>query len=452
VMPPARLALLLLLAAPAVARAAAPPQVHTSIYPKAVTVGQPVALTVDVFVPNYFTGAPRFPTLEVKDAVVVFQEEGGTNLSEAMGDITYAGQRRSYLIYPQREGEFEVPDFEVNVRYALEGKPSPRTGAPARGGRFTATVPAAARGLDHFLATPSLELTQVLDRGLDGLRAGDSITRTVTLTATDAFAIMLPPLDFPAPHGLAAYPAQARLSDSPGEHVSARVATRVESVTYVLEKPGHYRLPEIEVPWWDTPAHTLRRGRLAEVAFDVAANPGLKAEIPLPPDPTAAPPRPDPWEPWRRALRRHGPPALAVAIALGILLRLFRARIQALRDRYRARRRERAESPAAYLERVKQAARAGRASELLAATYRWLDRRGGSVPGAARLDRFAQASGDPALPGLAAAVIESALADPSGPTADGAAEGFVQALSRAAARPHGAGGNGNGLRPLNPRS
>ena len=39
------------------------PTVYTSITPRSVTVGQPVTLTVEVYVPNYFTGAPRFPPI-----------------------------------------------------------------------------------------------------------------------------------------------------------------------------------------------------------------------------------------------------------------------------------------------------------------------------------------------------------------------------------------------------
>ena len=121
--------------------------------------GQPVTLTVDVFVPTYFTGAPRFPPLEVKDAVVVFLDDGGQNLTENDRGRDYAGQRRSYLIYPQRAGDFEVPAFEVKVRYAVDGKPSPRTPVPApEAPASPPPSPKPRRGLEHFIATPSFEL------------------------------------------------------------------------------------------------------------------------------------------------------------------------------------------------------------------------------------------------------------------------------------------------------
>jgi BatD DUF11 like domain len=439
-----------LLGVPTALRAEGKALVYTSLHPKAVTVGQPVTLTVDVFVPTYFTGAPRFPPLDVKEAMVVFVDEG-QNLTESVGEVTYAGQRRSYLIYPQREGAFEVPSFEVKVSYAVDGKASPRTSASGRGGSFTAAVPEAARRLEHFIATPSFQLTESTDRPLEGLEVGDSITRTITMTAVEAFAMMLPPLSFPPVDGLGVYPAEGRVSDSSGERGAARVGKRVELVTYVMRKEGDYRLPAIDIDWWDTVARTVRRASLAELALSVAGNPNLKAEIPLPEDPSEKPPPPDPWKPLREALRRYGPVAAVLVLSVALLLRLFRARIRALRERHQARRREREESAAAHLERLRKAALAG-PTELLAATYRWLDRRGDSSA-AARLDRFAKESGDPALPGLADALVVSALGEggSAGPSDGSSPRGFVEALIQAETKGKSKTPALQALEPLNPR-
>jgi hypothetical protein len=438
--------LALVIGVPGILAAEPRPIVYTSLSPRSVTVGQPVSLTVDVFVPSYFLGAPRFPTLEVKDAVVVFLETGGVNLNERVGEQDYAGQRRSYLIYPQRAGKYEVPPVEVKVKYAIEGKASPPTPATGKGGSFTATIPASARGLPYFIATPSFQLSGTVEPALEGLRVGDSFERTITMTATEAFAMMLPPLEFPALDGLGVYPAQPQASDSSGERGATRVAKRVESVTYLLRKQGQYRLPKLEIAWWDTYSKQLRRAELPELVFDVAANPGLKADIPLPADPSLQPPPPDPWKPWREALRRHGPRALLGLLILALVYRVFRARIHAAIRGHRARVRERAESPEAYLERVRQAAQAGPAA-LLAATYRYLDRRQDGTEGAARLDRFAVASADAAFSGLAEALVRAALSAaeraPSG-------EAFAEALARAAS-PRSDPPAPGALEPLNPR-
>jgi hypothetical protein len=398
------------LLASALASAEPKPVAWTNVNPRSVTVGQPVTLTVDVYVPSFFTGAPRFPQLEVKDAVVVFIDEG-TNLTQRMGQQEYAGQRRSYKIYPQREGDFVVPDFAVKVSYTGEDGPT-RVATPAKGGSFHATIPAGARGVDHFLATSSLQVQADTDRPLTELRTGDSFTRTITLSAADAFAMMLPPLAFPAVDGLAVYPAQPKVADRGGERDEPRVAERVESVTYVLQEPGSYRLPPAEIAWWDTRSQTLRRASVPELDFSVQERAEARAEIPLPPDPGEQPAAPDRWRPLREALRRFGPAALVA--------------------------------------RVAEAARSGRPKELLAATYRWLDRRPRTANDAARLDRFVQQSGDPDLPEVQAALVDAALeAEEVSDTES--AERFARALARAAERSAPAASRPAGsLGPLNP--
>ena len=433
------------LATPAATRGQGKPFARSSLYPRSVTVGQPVTLTVDVFVPSYFTGAPRFPALEVKDAMVIFDDES-TNLNERLGEQDYAGQRRSYRIYPQRAGRFEVPGFEVKVRFGVDGKASPRTPVPARGAAFEASVPAAARGLDYFVASPSFRLTQTTDRPLDGLRVGDALTRVISMSAAEAFAMMLPPLRFASEDGLAVYPAEPRISDSSGEHGATRVGTRVESATYLLQKPGSYRLPALAIRWWDTNARVVRTAEAPEVVFDVAPGPATTSEIPLPVDPTLTkPPRNLPKE-AQQWLRRYGAPLLGALVALAVAARALLSRLRRERLRSAQRAKQREESAVAYLERLRTLAGAT-PSELLAAAYRWLDRRG-DTGAPARLDSFAKQSGDPELPELAQDLVDAALA---GATADpNSGQQVIDHLARAGTRqapvpsPHALG-------PLNPR-
>ena len=82
----------------------------------AVTVGQPVTVTVSVFVPTFFQGPPAYSNLEVDDAFVIFNDRG-SNLSQRIGRVTWAGQSRSYTIYPQRPGVFEIAAIPVEVRF-----------------------------------------------------------------------------------------------------------------------------------------------------------------------------------------------------------------------------------------------------------------------------------------------------------------------------------------------
>ena len=64
-------------------------------------------IVVEVLVPSYFTGAPRFPELDIAGALTIF-EPRGANFTKREGRTTWAGQRRSYTVYPERAGQYNV--------------------------------------------------------------------------------------------------------------------------------------------------------------------------------------------------------------------------------------------------------------------------------------------------------------------------------------------------------
>ena len=63
--------------------------------------------------------------------------------------------------------------------------------------------------------------------------------------------MLLPPVTFPAVDGLAVYPAQPALQDKTEGRTDALTATRTDSATYILQWPGDFVLPAIDVCWWN---------------------------------------------------------------------------------------------------------------------------------------------------------------------------------------------------------
>lgn len=206
------------------------PRVRARIEPeRAVLVGEPARLLVDVLTPTWFLSAPQLPDLEVEGALVRL-EERGLNLSERVDGATWTGVRRTYVVTPMRRGVLEVPGFEVTVVYAIDARrsePTPLRTAPVR---IEARVPEAAAGLDYFVPAARLELSQTLEPEPGGLRVGDALRRTLTVDAVGAFAMILPPLALAAPESATAYPDPPRVEDRPGERGAPRQARRVEAV------------------------------------------------------------------------------------------------------------------------------------------------------------------------------------------------------------------------------
>ncbi len=50
-------------------------------------------------------------------------------------------------------------------------------------------------------------------------------------------------------------------------------STRVDSATYMLERPGDYTLPAIDIVWWNVGSGKIEQVHLEAVELKVAANP-----------------------------------------------------------------------------------------------------------------------------------------------------------------------------------
>ena len=81
--------------------------------------------------------------------------------------------------------------------------------------------------------------------------------------------MLLPPMAFPAVDGLAVYPAQPSLRTRPTDGATCMTASRVDSATYMLQQPGDYVLPAIDVGWWNA-----RDGRVETAHLDAVATAG----------------------------------------------------------------------------------------------------------------------------------------------------------------------------------
>ena len=148
-----------------------PPFARTRLEPSTtVTVGQPVTVVVEVLVPTWFTAAPWFPTLDVDDAIAVF-EPRGTNFSERTDGRTWAGQARKYLVYPQRAGRFEIDEIPIDIRYTSKaGGSRTRVTVSPPPLSFDAVVPPEAAGLPYFIASSELTFEQTFDRETASLK------------------------------------------------------------------------------------------------------------------------------------------------------------------------------------------------------------------------------------------------------------------------------------------
>ena len=268
------------------------PIVRVKIQPaKGIIVGQPVSLVVSVLVPNYFTGSPDFPEFEIENAIVVLPQDRPQNTNEKIGGVTYAGITETYTIYPQQPGDFRLPPAHVTVPYANAPPKTTVAVVPMPSFVFHADVPAAAQSLDYFLPTSDLVMQQKWSAPLKNLRSGDSIERTIVVTATRMQAMLIPPLPLEAPSGIRIYEEEPVVEDKKTDRGDFLYGRRVQSTKYLIQKAGDYTLPAIELTWWNLSTNRPVKATLPAIHFTAAENPNYVSELPPEPEPVPVAPR-----------------------------------------------------------------------------------------------------------------------------------------------------------------
>jgi hypothetical protein len=378
---------LLVVALPAAVLAADAPQVRVRIERSGpVYVGQSLRIDVTVLVPNFFMSPPQFPLFDLPGAVVTMPGEGGVNISERIGGVTYAGIQRAYVIVPQREGTFVLPPARITFQYAaVPGQPSPGSVTlPPQ--KFDVLVPPGAKSPQGALPVARVTIKQQVAGLTTPLHVGDAITRRVEIVAAQTQSMMIPPPIFTAPAGVRIYRKDPQLTDVKDERGQFLGGRRVDVATYLFDRPGSYTLPAISVNWFDPRANRAELAQAPEIQVSVVPGPQPTAAIAPEPPPTA--PAPVKSIDWRRWLASAAAAILGI-VAIFWLIRRWVTRVHTFLATARA---ARGESEAAYFSRLLAACRSNDPARSYASLGRWVWRAGRGSIGA-----YLQASDDDEL-------------------------------------------------------
>ncbi len=224
----------------------------------------------------------------------------------------YRVVERRYAIYPQSPGALTIDPirFEGQTRSNRGQLVFLRDSAQL----FDLPVNAPPDQFSGDVWLPARKL-MLSERGLDNItevNIGQSMTRTITLTADGLPANALPPLTPTIPDGLRSYPEQPETETAISSETITGSLTQTTALVGVAA--GTFTIPEVRVPWWDTeadrervaviPARTLTV--LPAVGSQaVAQPPATETEVATPPQNDAEQDQRNYW-PWVTALLAAG--------------------------------------------------------------------------------------------------------------------------------------------------
>lgn len=210
---------------------------------------QQISLNIEIATDNRFGGGTRIGAFEVPGAIVLQREKFAVNSIRHEGGKTWTVQQWAIEIYPQRAGRFEIPPIPLQLSIAAEGQTSINGSVSTQPLSFYTSIPDAMQAGPAWIATSSFTIEENYNQPLEGLKPGDALVRTIHMSADNVPAMMLPTIKASQAPGMAAYQDPAQVIDRVNRGYF--LAERIETITYLFEKAGQYRIPAETHHWWN---------------------------------------------------------------------------------------------------------------------------------------------------------------------------------------------------------
>jgi hypothetical protein len=237
-----------------------------------VWVGQRVPMTVKILAPGFsISGVPIFEFPEIS-GLLVLKLPGSPRIgNETLNEVSYVTQIHEFALFSQRAGQIQIPPFPVRfASSAGYGQPVTSFTVNTQPLQFTVRLPPGAENLRTLISTPRLSLKESWSPDLHTAKVGDAVTRTITFHAADIPGMEFPPLTVGPLPGVGIYPKPPVVQDD--SQKGSLNGERIETVTFVFEKPGTVTFPEETLTWFDLTTKTLRHETIPERTISVTGS------------------------------------------------------------------------------------------------------------------------------------------------------------------------------------
>lgn len=246
----------------------------------------------------YRAVATRQPALrepEFSGAEVLVEVASDERSYEAiLNNRAYNVVERAFAVFPQESGEILISPARFEARVLKDGRITGRKVFSSEPRTIKVNpIPPPPADFPNAAWLPAKEVTLADEwsREPDRLRAGEPISRDITVSALGQLETQIPVIDPPVVAGLNVYP------DKPA--LTRRLETggirgvRTDQYAIIGVSDGDVILPKLELPWWDIEAGEWRVASVPQRTLTISPAPGAslpppEAETPVAdPEPTA---------------------------------------------------------------------------------------------------------------------------------------------------------------------
>ncbi|CAM3636096.1 BatD family protein [Parendozoicomonas haliclonae] len=282
------------------ATASSPVYMRSSLSAETLWEGQEAVLTLKIFTRADFADNPDLSSPQAEGAIIKLISNDKRE-ERIINGVRYQVISLEYLVTPTRAGELRISG-QVLTGALVEDDPYGRPSLlrMTRSRPFRISSPEMLLTVNPppenwpagtpWLPAESLSLSESWSSNPAQLKTGDSITRTITVTAEGTNSALIPPLPALNLNGVNSYPDQPATDN----RLSGTQTTgiRSESVALVPTQAGEITLPAVELTWFNTKTGQIEISTLAAQTLNIAAGsqPAVQPQAPVAVSPTTTTP------------------------------------------------------------------------------------------------------------------------------------------------------------------
>jgi hypothetical protein len=227
---------------------------------------------------------------ELSDAVI---EKLGddSNYNTQINGVNYLVTERKYAIFPQKSGALTIKPLMLTAEVMASNRPnfngffnSQMTKTRKISSKSVTLevkpAPATFTG-QHWLSSEQLVLKEEWSGDNQQMKVGEPLTRTLTLLAKGTTVGQLPELNIGKIDAqLKTYPDQPVLREQ--KKPEGLIAFREEKIAIIPSKAGFYKLPAIEIPWFNSQSQKMEIAKIPETTITALEAAGTLPDMAAP--------------------------------------------------------------------------------------------------------------------------------------------------------------------------
>jgi len=227
---------------------------------------------------------------ELGDAVI---EKLGddSNYNTQINGVNYLVTERKYSIFPQKSGSLTIKPLMLTAEVVANTRPnfngffnSQMTKTKKISSKSVTLdvkpAPATFTG-KHWLSAEQLVLKEEWSGDNQQMKVGEPLTRTLTLLAKGTTVGQLPEINIgKIDDRLKTYPDQPVLQEQ--KKPEGLIAFREEKIAIIPSKAGFYKLPAIEIPWFNSQSQKMEVAKIPETTITALEAAGTLPDMTAP--------------------------------------------------------------------------------------------------------------------------------------------------------------------------